>query len=74
MDQLSYSDEITYTARRVGPHRKAELLCPNCGGLLAIGWLPDQEAVWGIGSTIACAICKTACPTLGARDRNLRRR
>jgi hypothetical protein len=40
-----------------GPHTGAELLCPECGSLLAIGWYPDGEATAALGPTLVCTLC-----------------
>jgi hypothetical protein len=65
MDELEYAGQTSYAARPVGPHRGAELLCPDCGGLLALGWRPDREAVASMGTILVCAICKSVSATVG---------
>jgi hypothetical protein len=44
-----------YSARPRGPH-ETELLCPFCGAVLAVGWLP-REAVAALGPRLRCEHC-----------------
>ena len=47
----------SYLTQPHGPHAGAELLCPECGSLLAIGWHPDIEASEALGPTLVCTLC-----------------
>ncbi len=47
----------SYLAHPHGPHAGAELLCPECGSLLAVGWHPDVEASEALGPTLVCTLC-----------------
>jgi hypothetical protein len=48
---------VGYRDRTPGPHRQAELLCPSCRGLLAVGWRADREAELELGPILPCELC-----------------